>query len=58
MEYEQWQEQIREVLWQEAMRQGLNHSDELDINLSLYIQHRMAEEWINYKARTGQLILS
>lgn len=56
--YDEWAEHTSEVLWEEVERQGLNHIDELDPTIVLYIRHRMSEEWINYKARTGQLILA
>ena len=54
--FEMWADQTEEVLWEEAERQGLDHIDELELSTILYIRHRMCEEWINYKARTGQLI--
>ena len=56
--YEEWAEHTSDVLWEEAKRQELDHVDELDPNVVLYIRHRMCEEWINYKLRSGKLRVS
>lgn len=58
MTHEEWMEHTHQVLWEQVERQGLNFIDDLEPELVFHIRQRMAENWINYKARTGQLIIA
>ena len=54
--YDMWQNHTEDVLWELTLRSGLNGIDELDPHLVAGVHMKMAELWINYKIKLGEIL--